>query len=124
MSGSDAEFKWVDDITFLAEHINLGSRPFGALPMMPGRTARKISFNSDKAMASGLNYRAPEDTARDTLAWQNERIIHDRECADSHEVRGRKALDWGSDDNRNYWMAGLTREQEKQLLLEWSAKVN
>ena len=124
LSGSDAEFTWIDDQTFLTEHINFQPRLFGALPMMPAAAKSKTSFNCDKAIAAGLYYRSPENTARDILLWQNQRVMQDQECGDSLEVSSRKSLDWGGTDNRNYWMAGLTPEQEKQLLLEWRVEID
>ena len=124
VSGSDATFTWVDVPEFLIEQINLHSRPFGALPMMSGGDKRKALFSCDKAIAAGLNYRSPENTARDILLWQEQRVMLDEECADSLEIRSKNALDWGSDDNRHYWMAGLTTAQEKQLLLRWNSEAD
>ena len=119
VSGSDANFIWVDDVSFLSESVDLMSRPFGALPMMSGG-GKRILFSSNKAVASGLEYRNCKETTKDILSWHSERKMDADESPESLVSRGRIALDWGSEDNGKYWMAGLTPEQEEALLQDWS----
>ncbi len=98
-SGSDATYTWIDDAQFFQENVDMSLKPFGVLPMaLPAELAHIFTMNSDKARAAGLTYRAPEDTARDVLAWDKTRP---------------------TDEER---VAGLTLEQEQMLLEKWRAQ--
>lgn len=123
VSCSDVMYQWVNDVSFLNKHIDLQSRPFGALPMM-SYGAAKVSLSCDKAIAAGLKYSAPSVTARNILSWQNTRNLRNEESKDTLEARGKMALDWGNEKNKHYWMAGLTSEQESGLLKLWREKEN
>jgi 2'-hydroxyisoflavone reductase len=93
LSGSDANFTWVDD-EFLVSHEVV---PYTELPLwIPGEEA--IGFNTvncQKAIKAGLTFRPLNDTVRDTLAWANGR----------------------STDYQ--WRNGLKAERETVLLQEW-----
>ena len=115
-SRSEVKFKWSADVQMIAGHVDLNSRPFGALPMMPGTT--KIIFSSEKAVAAGLKYREQRETAADILSWHRGRSLSKDESSESLIHRSRKALDWAHVGDVRHWMAGLTSEQEMKLLQE------
>jgi len=96
VSGSDAEFTWVDG-AFMEEH---GVRAFSHMPMwMPpeGATAGFLRMSNARAQAAGLTFRPLDQTVGDTLAW----------CRTEPSER------W--EDMR----AGITAEREAELLARW-----
>ena len=98
-SGSDATYTWIDDAAFLMENIDMQAKMFGALPgVVPAEMANLWTIKSDRALAKGLTYRSPEETARDVLAWDKTRP---------------------SDEER---VAGLDPEQEQALLEKWHTR--
>ena len=77
-----------------------GSTPAPDLPIWrppTGETAGVALVSSARAVAAGLRFRPIEDTVRDTLEWQRSR---------PPDVRDRLA-------------AGLSPEQEAELLRRW-----
>jgi 2'-hydroxyisoflavone reductase len=95
VSGSDANFVWVDE-KFL---IDAGAAPWSEVPLWIPESdpdaAGFFAFSIDKALAAGLTFRSLEETIRDTLAWNAARPA-DRE-----------------------WRAGLKPEREAELLKRW-----
>lgn len=96
VSGSDAEFVWVDG-QFLLEH-KVG--PWMELPLwIPASDAESagfFGFDCSKAFAAGLKFRPLAETVQDTLAWANSRP-------------------------EDYtWRAGMKREREQELLSLWA----
>ena len=70
VSGSDASFTWVADDFLLRE----GVGAWGEMPLwMPEEAAPQMKgfmfVNCDKAIDSGLRFRALSDTIKDTLTW-------------------------------------------------------
>ena len=95
-SQSDACYTWVDDMAFLQKNINLHERDFGAIPMMvPPEYEAIMTARSTKALDAGMVFRCCLNTARDVLAWDRTRP---------------------EDEAR---MAGLSAEQEADLLKQW-----
>lgn len=123
VSRSHVIYRWIDDVNFLSQHIDLQSRPFGALPMMSGGSL-KITWCCDKAIAAGLKSSDPSVSAESIFSWQKTRNLHDKESTDTQEERGKMALDWGNEKNRNYWMAGLTPKQESDVLKLWGERIS
>ena len=95
-SQSDACYTWVDDMAFLQKNINLHERDFGAIPMMvPPEYEAIMTARSTRALDAGMVFRCCLNTARDVLAWDRTRP---------------------EDEAR---MAGLSAEQEADLLKQW-----
>jgi 2'-hydroxyisoflavone reductase len=94
-AGSDAQFVWVPE-QFLIER-EVGQ--WMELPLwvseeeMPGFFA----FDVSRAVRDGLTFRPAEETARDTIAWEQTRPA-------DHE-----------------WRAGMQPEREQELLEEWKS---
>jgi 2'-hydroxyisoflavone reductase len=96
VSGSDAEFTWVDP-AFMEEQ---GVRAFADMPMwMPptGPTAGFMRMSAARAMAAGLTYRPLDQTVAETLAW----------CRTEPPER------W------EQMRAGITPDREAELLRSW-----
>ncbi|MFG1707942.1 NAD-dependent epimerase/dehydratase family protein [Nonomuraea sp. M3C6] len=103
VTGSDAEFVWVDD-QFLVDQ---GAGTFVELPLWGGPpsavTGNFWSVPTAKAEAAGLRTRAVAETVRDTWAWLRE-IPEDR---------------------RNYGAKtphGMAPEKEAAILAAWAAR--
>ena len=93
ISGSDAQFHWVEE-AFLLEK---GVQPWQEMPLWVGddpSMAGFAYFNVNKAIADGLTFRPLDVTVRDTLAWAATR-------PEDHQ-----------------WRAGISREREAKLLEE------
>ena len=95
VSGSDAQFTWVDD-DFLVAH---GADPWIGVPLWVPRTESPPSLRAtyDRAQKEGLRYRPLADTIRDTLEWDRTRP---------------------ADRQRQ---AGIPSAQERALLSAWHA---
>ena len=98
-ASSDARFTWVDE-SFLVEQ---GVKPWDEMPIwVPEVTSTEhvgiLGVNVSRAVESGLTFRSPVDTARDTLQWERGRGPHE-------------------------WRAGLARERERELLERWHQAV-
>ena len=90
---------WVDDFQFLMENVDMGSREFGALPMVvPLEMAHIYTRNCAKALKDGMVFRLFEETAKDLLVWDKTRP---------------------ADEKRQ---AGISPEVEVELLQKWHAK--
>jgi 2'-hydroxyisoflavone reductase len=103
-AGSDARVVWAEE-QFL---IDQGVTPWRELPVwLPesGETAGFSTVNCRKAFAAGLSFRPVEQTARDTLAWDQERQEQARR--DGTEIHP---------------VAGLAPEREQELLAAWRAR--
>ncbi len=98
VSGSDAEFTWVDEEFLSGE----GVKAWSELPLwLPESAASHAGFmfvNIDKALSSGLKFRPLGLSIRDTLAW----IKTER---DPSSLK-----------------AGINPERERQLLNKWHAR--
>lgn len=95
VSGSDAQFTWVSE-SFLLEN-EVGA--YVEMPLwVPAEYASFETFNCQKAIDAGLQFRPLADTVRDTLTWQATRPP-------------------------NYqWRGGLTPQREAELLQKWHAR--
>jgi len=96
---ADAKLTWVDT-AFLEQE---GVAPWQDLPVWvpaQGDSAGFATIDCSKAIAAGLKFRPPVDTARDTLAW------------------------WQAqpDARRDKLRAGLTAEREAEVLAKWKAR--
>jgi hypothetical protein len=99
VSGSDAVYTWIDDRQFLRDNIKRPTRSYGALPLyMPQEWGDWWTCNSDRAQALGLTYRPATEIARDILEWDATRP---------------------PDEER---AAGLSLEEEKEILAKWHAR--
>ncbi len=90
VTGSDAQFTWVDE-TFLApilEEVSLQ-------PWVPEAYMGMRAVNCSKAFAERLTFRALSETVRDTLAWK------------------------AASSTAETFRAGLKAEQEQDLLRAW-----
>lgn len=95
VTGSGAEFTWVDE-SFLLEH---GVEPFADMPVwLPADSAGVLAVNTGKAQAAGLRSRPLAETIAATLDWLQTR-------PDDH-----------------VWRAGISAEREAELLAEWAAR--
>ena len=93
------ELVWINDMQFLSENVDMGSREFGAIPMaVPAEFSDIMTIRSDKALENGMVFRSTLNTVRDVLAWDKTRP---------------------ADEPR---IAGLTPEQESHLLEKWQEK--
>ena len=89
------KFTWID-ADFLAER---GVNPWAQMPVwIPGDPQSYVRI--DRALANGLTYRPLADTARDTLAWYEQRPA----------------------DERARMRAGLTPEKEAEVLAQWKGR--
>jgi 2'-hydroxyisoflavone reductase len=69
-SGSDARFVWASEALLVAE----GVEPWSELPLwVLEEDSAFLETGNAKAVAAGLRFRAMEETARDTLAWDRGR---------------------------------------------------
>jgi 2'-hydroxyisoflavone reductase len=68
-SDNDSEMIWVDD-KFLLE---TGVKPFSELPLwLPEHGNGLLQVNIERALDAGLSFRSLLETAKDTLAWDQE----------------------------------------------------
>ncbi|GIQ69349.1 NAD-dependent epimerase/dehydratase family protein [Xylanibacillus composti] len=99
VSGSDAEFEWVDSDFLMDKKVI----PWDEMPLWnpcQGETANMIYYlaqSNRKALAHGLRFRPLADTIRDVLAWDATRP--------ADQIRS----------------AGLAARKESRLLAEWQA---
>ena len=96
VSDSDASLTWVDEHFLLQEPVNAWSEmplwlPEEAAPHLNGF----MFINSEKAIASGLQYRPLRETIIDTLTWYQANRANQR------------------------LIAGIEREREQALLVKW-----
>jgi 2'-hydroxyisoflavone reductase len=99
VSGSDARYTWINDLKFLQDNVDMRSLPFGVVPMaLPPELDAMFKRDNARARAAGLTLRSLEETARDILAWDRSRPAGDPRAA------------------------GLTPEQERELLRKWHAR--
>lgn len=96
-AGGQSRFTWVDEDFLLAE----GVEPWSELPLwMPSsdpQYAGFFNFNIQAAIESGLVFRPVEETAADTLAWDQTRPVEPLK-------------------------AGLSREREQELLNKYHSQ--
>ena len=65
-AGTEPTWTWVGDAFLEARGVD-----GGALPLwIPAAEADFFSLSIERALAAGLGFRSPEETARDTLAWR------------------------------------------------------
>lgn len=121
VSGSHITCRWINDVDFLAQHIDLQQRPFGALPMMFEGALEDIDWCCDKAVSAGLTYSEPSVTVEKVLQWHKDRKVNSEESSELLELRA--VLDWNNRENQSTWMAGLSLGQESDLLMRWSQKI-
>jgi 2'-hydroxyisoflavone reductase len=96
VTGSDAQFTWINEDFLLQEHVAAWSElplwlPEAAAPHLKGF----MFISPDKAIAAGLNFRPLNETIRDTLTWQQTNRPDD------------------------VLKAGLDRDKERALLYKW-----
>jgi 2'-hydroxyisoflavone reductase len=96
VSGSGAQFAWIDEQFLLDE----GVQPWTELPLWaPGRLKSEnsglLKVDVGRAVAAGLTFRPLAHTVRDTLEWN------------STQPPGRE------------WKAGMTPKRERELLQAW-----
>lgn len=97
-SRSEVSYTWIDDGQFFMDNLDMEAKKFGVVPMaVPSELAHIRTMKSDKALTDGMVFRSVLNTARDVMAWDKTRP------ADEQRV------------------AGLTLEQEKELLEKWHA---
>ena len=97
VSGSDADFVWMDDTFLLAHEVG----PWMEVPLWVPDGGDEAGFGQGslaKAQAVGLTYRPIADTVRDTLEWSSTRPAD------------------------HVWRAGLSVEREAEILNLWDAK--
>ncbi|MEV0583578.1 NAD-dependent epimerase/dehydratase family protein [Nonomuraea sp. NPDC050310] len=102
VTGSDAEFVWVDD-QFL---IDQGVGQFVELPLWSAPSDDRENFwnaSTDKAFAAGLRSRPVAETVADTWAWL-------REIPEDERVYGGKM------------QHGIAPEKEQAVLAAWAAR--
>lgn len=93
ISGSDADFTWVDEDFLKKENVQAWSEMPLYLPESDAGFRGFLSTNIDKALSKGLNFRPLSDTIRETLNWR---------LTKSDELK-----------------AGISIEKEKELLRKW-----
>lgn len=98
VSGSDAEFVWADAEFLEAQEVAAWRDMPAWLPARGGAEGF-ATFNFDRALATGLTFRAQRVTVRDTLEWW-------------------KAL---PEEKRNAWKVGLSPEREAKVIQAWRA---
>lgn len=104
-SGSDASFTWVDE-GFLTAH---DVAPFADLPFwLPRAQQGLLALDVSKAVASGLRFRSPLDTVRDTARW----LAVQPESAPATLASGVATR------------AGLDRGRERALLDAWANRAS
>jgi 2'-hydroxyisoflavone reductase len=95
---SEATYTWINDFKFFQENLDMGGKTFGVIPMaVPPEYANLNTMRSEKSLGEGMIFRSCLNTARDVLAWDKQR---------------------NPDEER---VAGMTPEQEKELLAIWHA---
>ena len=78
VSGSDAQFVWIDDNAFLQTNGLLATQPRWMLPLfLPKSMGDLWTVNSDKAKAIGLTYRPTDQIAKGILDWHKTRQTDD-----------------------------------------------
>jgi 2'-hydroxyisoflavone reductase len=95
-ASNPASLTWVPE-KFLEEH---KVSAWQDMPVWAGAGAGFTQIDCRKAIGKGLRFRAPEETARDTLAWW-------------------KTL---PEDRRSKLRAGLSADREKEVLAAWKAR--
>jgi len=98
---ADASFTWVDT-AFLEQE---GVSAWQDLPVWvpaQGDSAGFATIDCRKAIAAGLKFRPPVETARDTLAWWQQQ----------------------PDERRAKLRGGLTAEREAEVLAKWKARAH
>lgn len=91
ISGSDARFTWVDQ----AHLLDRGVHPWSDLPLwIPDAANGIFEVRNDRAIAAGLTFRPLETTVQDTLEWDRVRAVDEP------------------------LKAGLTRDRERELLID------
>jgi len=99
VAASDARLTWVDT-AFLEQE---GVSAWQDLPVWvpaQGDSAGFATIDCRKAIAAGLKFRPPVETARDTLAWWQQQ----------------------PDERRAKLRGGLTAEREAEVLAKWKAR--
>jgi 2'-hydroxyisoflavone reductase len=95
VSGSDAQFTWVDEAFLLSQSV----QPWMELPLwIPESDPESAGMNQtsvQKALQAGLTFRALEETVKDTLTWADTRPAD------------------------HSWRAGISREKEMQILRKY-----
>jgi len=98
-AGADTSVTWIDDAfiddVFAGEEA--GDDPHEAFPLWWPEGPGFHAFDPSRAFGAGLVCRAPEETVRDTLAWDRSRA-------------------------RTPMAAGLSSERERSLLAAWRAR--
>jgi 2'-hydroxyisoflavone reductase len=95
-ASNPASLTWVPE-KFLEEH---KVSAWQDMPVWAGAGAGFTQIDCRKAIGKGLRFRAPEETAKDTLAWW-------------------KTL---PEDRRSKLRAGLSADREKEVLAAWKAR--
>jgi nucleoside-diphosphate-sugar epimerase len=93
--GVELDVAWCDD-TFVAAHELTATPERDPFPIITPEEPNAHLFDTSHAVANGLTFRSLSTTVADTLAWDR--------------ARDKPDLD-----------AGLTREQESELLAAWEA---
>jgi 2'-hydroxyisoflavone reductase len=93
VSGSDAEFTWVDEDFLSRENVRPWSDMPFYLPESDKEAEHFLSMSIDKALKTGIDFRPLSETIRDTSAWRRTKT---------------DAL-----------KAGIDEEREKELLGKW-----
>lgn len=102
VSGSKPNYVWCDDTAFVQDYVKANfdpeKTPYGLIPMaIPANLAHLRTMSNKKAELEGLTYSSSEVIAQSILDWDKTRP---------------------ADEPR---MAGLTAEQERDLLAQWRA---
>lgn len=120
-SKSDATFTWVP-VEFIEKQ---GIVPGGDLPIWvpaQGPTSGFHRVNIDRAVKSGLTFRSPEDTCRDTLAWWPKEVERrdrvGKQLIEDATKAGRPAPNIPNPSNLR---AGLNASRESSALAAWKA---
>ncbi|PPA70581.1 NAD-dependent epimerase/dehydratase family protein [Jeotgalibacillus proteolyticus] len=92
VTGSDAEFKWVEDeVLHSFEVTPFVEMPFW-IPLSEDFPSGFLVADAKDAIAHGLTFRSPEETIKDTYQWLTKR-------------------------NNHSWKAGLSEDKEKEILI-------
>lgn len=108
VTSSDASFTWAD-AEFLGER---GIGPWQQMPVWIPPIGEMEGFHKtdlSKARKAGLTTRPVEETIRDTLAWFDGWLP---------EIKESRGFEYKPGENA----AGISREQEAQVLTEWNAE--
>lgn len=111
----EAVVNWVNNPEFLASHLGVPYRPFGAFPLLNSEAFNAV-INSQKAQTAGLTVRSIIDTVRDIYSWHKSRSMSEKEIQEMDLLAVGEIIQSSSE---TYWMAGINTLEEGRLLSAW-----